>query len=98
MKFSIDVTADDIRLGIKSDSCECPVALAFMRKVPKAKDVVVSNWTIKFYHGEDNKYLVCNLPDDARSFIKKFDSHITNPGPLSFDVEVKSYEEWTNGR
>lgn len=74
----IEVTEEDIRVGVLGSSHDCPIAQAFRRC--GYHDVVVDE---VFAHFPD-RYLV--LPDEAVAFIAAFDSGLS-VAPFSFELE-----------
>lgn len=67
----IKVTEEDIKLGVKEDSCKCPVALA-MRRITKKQCSVGIAWitVISLNPYSDKTYFV---PKKVENFIAAFD-------------------------
>lgn len=88
MTYLIQVTADDIREGVREDCCKCPVALAIYRAGIVL--VGVRNDEIEVVVGET--YLNLPLPEPARDFIANFDEsrpdYRREPEPFNFEIEL----------
>ncbi len=78
--MKIDVTAEDIKQGVKGSAMSCPIALAVQRK--------------RGYHGATVGYSTCGavgrgnwvLPKVARDFIAGFDNG-REVAPFSFNLK-----------
>jgi hypothetical protein len=79
MVYHIEVTAEDIAQGERSDCYACPIALAVKRATGKQ----VAACHAHVYVGDDKGLLSA----DARSFVTAFD-HNEPVSPFSFDLEV----------
>jgi hypothetical protein len=66
-KFVVEVTTNDIKLGIQNESDACPVALAIKRKTGLLSRVYVS------LMGADVGSTLYKLDGQTTVFIKKFD-------------------------
>lgn len=92
-ELTIEVTADDIQNGIRSDNCECAVARA-LKRIP---GVQPSAW-VEFgaasieYDLDGQVYdLTLTFPPEATEFIQAFDCG--DPvRPFTFTAEL---EEWS---
>lgn len=87
MKLRIDVTEEDIRLGVKEDTSWCPVALACKRVAPpEVFDLEVESRYVTFKMPKT----VCMgpLPEVVHNFIFEFDRSFFVK-PFSFDLEVQ---------
>ena len=89
MKLQIDVTQNDIDMGIPTESDRCPIAQSLMRK--GYDYICVGDDSITF---DDNSgiswYAV--TPETAVSFISYFDSH-KSVSPFSFEILAITEEE-----
>ena len=79
----IDVTAEDIELGIPRSSNACPIARAAKRVLKGPLGVGVDD--IAVFGPKGGYYL---LPDKAQRFLKKFDRK-EPVKPISFDAELE---------
>lgn len=82
MQLTIDVTAEDIRLGSPQHSCKCPIARAFKRAT--GETVQVGNGSVS--KQTKSGYLRTHLPWEARQFITLFDVG-REVEPITFEVE-----------
>lgn len=84
MKYTINVTEDDIRKGQIGNCDACPVALALQRAIGR-------RWIYTYGRVVDAKGAkthLCELPEIATQFIKKFDS-AKKVNPIQFEIEIK---------
>lgn len=66
MKLRVEVTAEDIRKGVKDDTCKCPVARALKRIFPGSPvEVGVTYVSIRG--------VVAAAPRSVRRFVDRFD-------------------------
>ena len=65
----IQVTQEDILLGVRKNPCECPLALAIRRQFPNQDIGVHSDRVINYAQN----YKLCLLPQSARTFVRNFD-------------------------
>lgn len=81
--MKINVTAKDIRMGIRGNCLKCPIAIALKRAF-KAKEVTVT--TITFLV-DRLKFRIHELDDDSNivSFIEDFDQGVPVK-PFSFEL------------
>lgn len=82
-KLTINVTAEDIRLGKKDQPASCAIARAAKRL--GLKKVNVDN-TLDF--SKDGREWFAVLPSKAKEFINRFDDG-AKVKPFSFSVEVQ---------
>lgn len=81
MKYTIDVTAEDIENG-RPHSTSCPVALAITRATGTPAVVTGSPFSFPVYRACGNL-----LPSEVQLWIKKYDLHY-DVLPFSFDLEI----------
>jgi hypothetical protein len=83
----IQVTQKDIDKGLKSSCYECPIALAFKRKV---KNQILFGYAVNYesidHFTKDNKWYIYALPKKAQTFIKRFDGG-KPVEPFTFEIE-----------
>ncbi len=81
MRKKIVVTKGDIKNGLPSDECFCPVALAIARGL---KTEVVEVW------GDGDFYIngkIIEQPEKVETFIDRFDSR-KDVKPFSFFIDI----------
>lgn len=90
--IKIEVTQEDIDLGIRCNSEACPVALAVLRVLPEFKShISVGTYMLYLWEsaGEGKEYnealYSIVLPEIARNMIRNFDT-ATPVMPFSFDI------------
>lgn len=83
----IEVTAEDIRKGIKKRRHCCPVALALCRSFPGCKEVDVGRLTARIEIRCEPGSILVNLPTNVINFTTKFDVGC-DVEPFSFELEV----------
>ena len=66
----IQVTQEDILLGVRKNLCACPLALAIRRQFPNQDIRVLSDQVINY---AQKTYKLCLLPQSARTFVRNFD-------------------------
>jgi len=66
IEYAIDITADDIKRGIKKSSLSCPLARAIYREIGCCKPIVHAQ---RAYIYRDT----FNINDAGRDFIQQFD-------------------------
>jgi hypothetical protein len=64
---TFEVTAEDIRTGVRCSSCSCPVSLALARAYPDSGRALVSGYRI--YLGN----LFCTRTGVVEKFVRRFD-------------------------
>jgi hypothetical protein len=70
----IEVTADDIRLGVPCDASHCPVALAVRRLYPGASAVMVGGYSDREIEVSwASGWTAYAMPDEALGFVLRFD-------------------------
>lgn len=83
----IEVTSEDIKNGKDCDGARCPIALAVMRKHPKAMTVYISaNGIIIYLKSKIKTYN--KIPKEVALFIMKFDFYgpkYVNPFTFKLD-------------
>jgi hypothetical protein len=85
----LDVTAGDIREGIRHSPNLCPTASAFRRAVPKADRVAVHEDHIVFRSDACAGIFVAKLPGPGIAFVRDFDAGGPDSvSPIAFDAEV----------
>ena len=92
MRLQLNVTADDIRLGVQEDCHKCAIARSVARtlKVP-SRNVSVYEDAIEVR--DDAHYVTHAFSTTARmrTFIDKFDENKTKVKPTSFGVQGIKY-------
>lgn len=86
MKFSIEVTADDIDRGVGRSHNYCPIALSLKRMFPDYRTVSVGRISLSVTLNNDSVYHGL-LPREANLFTCAFD-HGMNVLPFSFEVST----------
>jgi hypothetical protein len=76
----LNVTADDIAMGVRKDPEWCPIALALRRAFPDARSVEV-NMTSAHVYGQDY-HCRAPIPDRAWLFTIHFDQNVKTFGFL----------------
>lgn len=71
MKYTIEVTSEDIANGIRMRACLCPVAIAIQRITKRYAGVCQSYVD---FPDENGRLVTLNAPTSVNDFIKKFDS------------------------
>lgn len=85
MKLKIEVTAEDIRQGVRNNAFNCPIAHALRRASGhNAVRVDVCDLTVNSA-GEGLRS--APLPPEAESFLVLFDSSL-DVAPFTFEVEL----------
>lgn len=79
--MTIQVTAEDISLGIRGRTSRCPVALAFNRTGCSTSFVIVTPKLAREYQS----HRCWELPPEATDFIKRFDAGLPVE-PFEFEV------------
>lgn len=89
MKLRIDVKKSHIKNGKRDSGKYCPIALAYKSATKSNSFFYVSSDKIRGYDNND-KYFVALLPNEAKQFIKKFDSLKPKNKfvPFSFEIEI----------
>jgi len=83
MTIQFQVTDDDIRRGVRSDPCKCPVALAVQRRLKRPSAEVCSS-DISWGQLEGHA-----LPPDAVNWIARFDTRgRRNLKPFRFKMNL----------
>ncbi len=86
MKYTINVTQEDINSGIRQQCLHCPVAIAAKRIFPN-KCISVVPAHIRVGKNEFDNGILYKLPDDVAQWITDFDwKHNFNPEPFSFEI------------
>ena len=81
MKYTINVTQEDIKLGVPTDECKCPIALACRRAIGMPVRVDAYAITVSG--------VTCCLPNEVDSFIQAFDTVGRRAvEPFSFEIEL----------
>lgn len=92
MELHVEVTAEDIRRGIKGNCARCPIALACIRVLgikrrSEYRWVSIAGEEFEFRLGKNEQVYYGRLPDSATDFQSYFDD--SEPvAPFSFDVEA----------
>jgi hypothetical protein len=81
MRYTIRITAEDIRMGRPRNGPSCPIALAAVRAIGDA-GLWVYDDAIELSSGETGP-----LPAEARDFVGRFDRRETVV-PFAFEVDV----------
>lgn len=92
MIYKINVTAADIKNGIKQSSSNCPVALAIKRALKrKPLDMKLKYISLRSYHGSVyyNLYCTFDFPDKVTKQIRLFDNG-KKIKPFSFTIDIKN--------
>ena len=84
--MKINVTEEDIRMGLRANCCYCPIAIA-LKKAFKVKRVAVS--PVAFSIGR-LRIFVCTLDDNSNiaNFIEDFDNE-KPVKPFSFEIRIR---------
>lgn len=80
MKYTVNVTQEDIDKGKKGSCSQCPVALAGIRSVGKSFYVGPTMFAFRFNW-------IAELPKCVVDFIERFDSG-QPVQPFTFDIEI----------
>lgn len=84
-KLRINVTANDIKNGIQTESCACAVALACKRKLKdEFQDVGSTSLTIK----KDGYLQGVRLNEKVVTFIRQFDKDKRLVKPFTFTLTI----------
>jgi hypothetical protein len=84
----IEVTQDDIDLGIRGAACLCPIARAGARRVPARYLVSVDGHVFDLFSDEKGRPdCTRRLPDEAVAFVAEFDRG-ESVAPISFDLDI----------
>lgn len=92
MKYTINVTEDDIKIGKPNEYASCPVALAVERGTRQICEVfpLYSHGMVAIYFpsriGDDRKRIVKDA-EDVRQFIMDFDMG-KYVKPVSFEIDL----------
>lgn len=93
--MKIDVTPEDIKLGVPAECSACPVAIAMGRaglEFPRVCEVEgIVSWL-----GLDNERVEVAAPESVQKFVDAFDDDEREgplPGPFSFELDVDGAEE-----
>ena len=96
-RVTVEVTQDDIDLGMQGSSRACPIALAAARaldggfeNVSVASDVGATFFTWKTGPFSRGRYTAYELPSEARAFIRDFDrGPVTDAQPVTFTMVLR---------
>lgn len=77
----IEVTEEDMRLGIRKSASSCPIALSLKRALPKETEIEVDEFYITMWNDE-TKATYIPTPN-VTAFIKQFDR-----GELNNDIRL----------
>lgn len=88
MWVEIEVTEEDLSLGIKGQPYKCPVALAINRQLKYGLYCSVAVYTFTIYSVEENWLLYRALPREATDLILTFDRQNSLCKPIVFGVEI----------
>lgn len=98
MTLQVNVTAEDIKNGVRQDCAQCPVALAMLRALGESKvppcDIRVHASTTLFKLKGDHQRMTITNPEIVEDFMSAFDwPHVSNKPaqPFEFTVEVESH-------
>lgn len=90
MTLTVNVTAEDIAQGRRSDCHLCPVARA-LRRVTGSVWAAVGRYEM-VWRGPNAKAIRCDTPDEVIRFVADFDSvpgvNIPPFAPFSFELEI----------
>lgn len=93
MRININITASDIRHGVRQDCGACPIARAASRHCKKlgAIRVRAGIFWLTFYKTKETHEEVCDamLPTIARRFLRAFDDK-RKVAPFRFTVTLSS--------
>jgi hypothetical protein len=91
-ELTVEVTAEDIRLGKPSSNCKCAVALA-LNRIPgvSSAHVEFGGATVTYTLAGVTYDLAFNLPEQASDFITAFDQE-EPVEPFTFTAELS---EWS---
>lgn len=82
--MTINVTAKDIKIGLRRTCSFCPIALAIRRAISRTS-IYVWNGQVRVYKGGELLSLL-SLPLEAQEFILNFDAELP---VYPFDFELK---------
>lgn len=88
----IEVTQDDIEMGVGGDSAECPIARTLTR-------MGLPNPEVDEYEISYGERTYSELPEAVREFIRSFDEG-QDVKPLTFTLDDENYETrtvWDDG-
>ncbi len=88
MRIQIQVTPEDINLGVPESGDECPIARALIRAIGH-EDVYVDD-SIMYWDDEEGCHMSTGTPTIAANFIKNFDAK-EPVEPISFEI-VADYD------
>ena len=95
MKYTVNVTQEDIDKGVQNDCFSCPIGLALHKLFPKNIYRIYNHYINFFFPGQYNnpKFLSTSksfdLPLEAKIFITNFDSNTNDVKPFSFEIEIE---------
>ena len=84
----IQVTHEDILLGVPRSLCKCPLALAIRKQFPNQDIGVLSDQVKNF---TQKTYKLCPLPQRARIFVRNFDTR-KPVEPEVFDLPLEHFK------
>lgn len=81
----VEVTQEDINMGVKKDCHRCPIARAISRTLGTIPDniSVIPN-SVDIFHP---KFLTSYFPDSVRVFIQNYDHNKSLVRPFEFELE-----------
>ena len=85
MKHTINVTQEDILLGVEVSCDGCPIARAISRAIPSSKVFVLGDKAII-----DSVWV--SLPRECLEFVCRFDNGLP-VAPFSFTLDLQQYPE-----
>lgn len=90
-KIKVNVTAEDIKKGVRGSDICCPIALALNREVKSTPETQISvNYGFLSVQGTGKLIMHSEtLPCEARLFIRDFDAG-NDVKPFSFSVSLKN--------
>lgn len=87
MKYTINVTKDDIEFGVTCDVERDPIVLAIKRALPHGTEVLVGGRIAKLRMPGAVHFEQVNLPNSVIDFVKAFDRG-RDVKPFTFELEV----------
>jgi hypothetical protein len=86
--MKIEVTAEDIRVGWRSDCCRCPVALAIRRALDLGECDVEVIPDLVVISRRAAPVATYDLPNMAFEFVLRFDGHAWVE-PFTFELDIQ---------
>lgn len=91
MKYTINVTEEDIKAGVQGHCELCAVAMA-IRRATGRDEIYTYGMFVRTEKSADSRHIIGELPAVAIHFISEFDSG-KNVKPIQFEIEIKDARE-----